>query len=149
DPDAHYRLAIDLLRAGRLQPAHSHLTVAIAFRRDFAEAQLLRARTGLMLKRYTDAFADANSYLDRHPDDPAARLIRAQACRLSKRYGPAVADFSALIEKFPSHFQLAQLYELRSTCYDGLDKSELAKADRAKALELKSGDPTVLNNQAW
>jgi tetratricopeptide (TPR) repeat protein len=146
DADAHYRLSILLLEAGRVQDAHAHLTAALAFQPGMDTAYRLRGEMAARLQHWDDAAADFTRYLDRYPDDGFTRICRADVQVARKRFTEAVADLTTVLQAAP--FVSSSYYAKRAACYEALRKADLAKADREKSRQLTK-DPTALNNQAW
>jgi tetratricopeptide (TPR) repeat protein len=146
DADAHYRLSTLLFDAGRVEDAYAHLTAALAFQPGMDTAYRERGVMAARLNRWDDAVADFSRHLDRYPDDGVTRLQRADCQRARQRYAEAIADLTTLIQAAPS---ASYLYERRAACYEALGKTDLARTDRDKALQLLPNDPTTLNNQAW
>src|SRR5262249_57336177 len=81
-----------------------------------------------------------------YPDDGLARMRRADVQRARTRYAEAIADLTTVIQAAPC---VSSLYEKRAACYEALGRTDLAKADREKSLQIGSNDPAALNNQAW
>jgi WD40 repeat protein/tetratricopeptide (TPR) repeat protein len=146
DADAHRRLGQQLLDASQPEPAHTHLSVALAFRPDLDEARYLHARAAFLLQRWAEASADASRYLDHYADNYGARLLRARSFQMAHQFADAIADYTALIDQYPGD---VKLYELRAACHDSLGHAAQAKADREQALALAPHDPVNLNDLAW
>jgi serine/threonine protein kinase/WD40 repeat protein/tetratricopeptide (TPR) repeat protein len=146
DAEAHFRLGMRLVDAGNPEQARAHLTVALALRPEMDEALYPLAQAAFRLERWADTVADTTRCLKKYAFDARARRLRVRAEMLLKRFADAVADLGILLKTYPSD---QRLYEVRARCYDELNKTNLAKADRARAIKLAARGAPLKNNDAW
>jgi serine/threonine protein kinase/tetratricopeptide (TPR) repeat protein/WD40 repeat protein len=146
DADAHFRLGKHLLAAKRYGPAHAHLGVALAFRRDLDEALYPRAVAAANLGKWKDACEDFTRHLAKHPNDGEAHHQRGHANEWLGKYREAIADFSAALERRPND---AHMLECRGENYLSVGQHAQAAADCLKSLEVQPEQANPNRNLAW
>jgi tetratricopeptide (TPR) repeat protein len=83
---------------------------------------------------------DADAMLARTPDDTTLLLVHARLCRRNHRRDEALVAYDRLITLEPDN---AGAYQERSDLHVGMGDTLAARADMAKAFELKPDDPEI------
>ena len=97
-PEHLLAFAQDYFNEGKLSVALDHLDDAIAQRKEFVEAYLLRSRVHEKMDNIPSALTDLSIVLHLNPLLSEARFKRAVLYYQSQRYGYAIQDFHRLLK---------------------------------------------------
>jgi serine/threonine protein kinase/tetratricopeptide (TPR) repeat protein len=114
------------------------LTEAIRLNPNLTNAYIDRGYAHLPLKQYEACIADCTAALKINPNLPLAYNNRGYAYICLKQFDLGIADCTEAIALDPN---LALAYLNRAFGYQQVGEMQKAKADRAKAEQLKGGNP--------
>jgi tetratricopeptide (TPR) repeat protein len=137
DAAAYFERGRLLLADNQWATAYVHFSAALALLPDRPGVRNARLATAVRLERWADALADADALTGHWPDKSGVQSSRALALFHLRRHAEAAEEFGRLIQQFPRD---PELYVRRADCYDGMNRSADATADRRKAEELARPD---------
>ncbi len=132
---------------GEYRDALQHVERALAVDGDLPEAHLIRARQLINMGRAADAASEAQTLLERNPDEWTVHMILAAAARSQEggaRFGTSVDEHIRVVESRAP--DTADAHYLRSLVAD-TDTAALLHLDRALALDPGHADALFERSQ--